>query len=251
MISRDFFKKLATLYHTSEYPNVVREYCQHLLLSELYKLKGAENLLFKGGTALRILYGSPRFSEDLDFSLLEVKSHHCKTWIENLLTQCLASIEQIGIHMELGAKPGPTSDGYYGEVVFRFPDYSPLLISLNISLRNGTGKHSEIDSVANDFVPIYNIVHLSQKKLVEEKIFGALLERKKPRDFYDLYFIMRKGMLTPFQKKRLVGFKNVILSVAKTMNFKHELSVFLPIHQQNIIRDFNKILVQELERQLA
>jgi len=251
MISQSFFKKLATLYRTNEYPNVVREYCQHLFLSELYKLKGAENLLFKGETALRILYGSPRFSEDLDFSLFGVESRHRKTWIENLLTQCLASIEQIGIRVELGAKPGPTSEGYYGEIIFRFHDYSPLLISINISSRSGAKKYSEIDSVANDFIPVYNIIHLSQEALVEEKIFGALLGRKKPRDFYDLYFIMRKGMITPSQKKRLIGSKNIILSTAKTMNFKNELSVFLPIYQQNIIRDFNKILAQELGRQLT
>jgi len=52
MISQDTIKKLAIRYHTSEFPNVSREYLQHLFLSALYKISGAEKLLFKGGTAL-------------------------------------------------------------------------------------------------------------------------------------------------------------------------------------------------------
>lgn len=41
--------------------NIVREYCQHLFLSYLYQEPKSEKLLFKGGTALRIIFGSPRF----------------------------------------------------------------------------------------------------------------------------------------------------------------------------------------------
>ena len=39
-----------------------------IFLSYLYQEPGSEKLLFKGGTALRIVFKSPRFSEDLDFS---------------------------------------------------------------------------------------------------------------------------------------------------------------------------------------
>ena len=69
MISLDAIRKLAIQCRTSEYPNIVREYFQHLFLSQLYRMEKSDNLLFKGGTALRIIYGSPRFSEDLDFSI--------------------------------------------------------------------------------------------------------------------------------------------------------------------------------------
>ena len=67
MITQDAIKKLAIQYRTSEFPNIVREYFQHLFLSQLYRMEKADSLLFKGGTALKIIYGSPRFSEDLDF----------------------------------------------------------------------------------------------------------------------------------------------------------------------------------------
>lgn len=45
-----------------------RDYIQHLFLYLLYSASRREDvgLHFKGGTALRIVYHSPRFSEDLD-----------------------------------------------------------------------------------------------------------------------------------------------------------------------------------------
>ena len=93
------------------------------------------------------------------------------------------------------------------------------------------------------------VVHLPQNELVDEKIFGALRERKKPRDFYDLYFMMRKGMLSPDQKKRLAGIKDEIVTEAKEINFRGELGAFLPANQQAIIRDFMRALEAEIGRQ--
>ena len=48
---------------------VVREYWEILVLKGLYDSPYGRKLIFKGGTALRLAYDSPRFSEDLDFSL--------------------------------------------------------------------------------------------------------------------------------------------------------------------------------------
>lgn len=50
---------------------IVREEYEILLLKELFESKFASGLIFKGGTALRLCYGSPRFSEDLDFTLVK------------------------------------------------------------------------------------------------------------------------------------------------------------------------------------
>ena len=43
------------------------EYIQHELLDSLFKQEQSRYLSFIGGTALRIVYGGSRFSEDLDF----------------------------------------------------------------------------------------------------------------------------------------------------------------------------------------
>lgn len=251
MITQETIRRLAIQYRASEFPNIVREYFQHLFLSQLYRLEKSNNLLFKGGTALRIIYGSPRFSEDLDFSIFRVEQYTRKKFIEDLFTTALVEIEKTGIKIELGAKPDKTAEGYYGDAIFQIYDYPPISTAINISARNGRDIRGEIDSVANDFVPTYNVFHLPQESLVNEKIFDALLSRRKARDFYDLYFIMRKGILSLEQKVRLNEKKVDIIKNAEKADFYAELSVFLPQDQQAIIRDFKNNLVKELNRQLS
>lgn len=227
MILPETLEKLSKQYQMGIFPNIVREYFQHIFLGELYKLRGAEKVLFKGGTALRIVYGSPRFSEDLDFSLVGVPQKELKVFIEEVFLKVLAEIERTGIKVELGEKIGPTRGGYFGVATFRMFDYPPVGVEINVSGRDSANDISgEVDSVANDFVLAYTLTHLPQKELVEEKIFGALLERKKPRDFYDLYFTLRRGMVSTEQKKKLGAVKNGILTDAKNINFRAELGTF-------------------------
>lgn len=54
-----------------DYENALKEIMQEIALLGLWRAKFFEHALFYGGTALRILYKLPRFSEDLDFSLLK------------------------------------------------------------------------------------------------------------------------------------------------------------------------------------
>lgn len=53
-----------------DYAHAVREILQELALLGLWRSKFFEHAAFYGGTALRVLYGLDRFSEDIDFSLL-------------------------------------------------------------------------------------------------------------------------------------------------------------------------------------
>jgi len=100
-------------------------------------------------------------------------------------------------------------------------------------------------------VPTYTVIHLPQSELVEEKIFGALVERKKPRDFYDLYFMLRSRMLSADHKNRLGKLQKMILNEISKTDFKSELSAFLPADQQAVARDFQRALRNEMERQLS
>ncbi len=54
-----------------DYVRALREILQEIALLGLWRSKFFEKGAFYGGTALRILYGLDRFSEDLDFSLLQ------------------------------------------------------------------------------------------------------------------------------------------------------------------------------------
>jgi len=58
-----------------DYINALKEIFQEISLLGLWRAKFYEKAAFYGGTALRILYGLDRFSEDLDFSLLKPEKH--------------------------------------------------------------------------------------------------------------------------------------------------------------------------------
>lgn len=55
----------------NDYQNAVREIVQEIALLGLWRTPFYDHAAFYGGTALRIFHGLQRFSEDLDFSLLQ------------------------------------------------------------------------------------------------------------------------------------------------------------------------------------
>lgn len=57
-----------------DYEAALLEIIQEITLLGLWRSKFFEHAVFYGGTALRILYGLDRFSEDLDFSLISKNS---------------------------------------------------------------------------------------------------------------------------------------------------------------------------------
>ena len=66
-----------------DYENALKEIIQEISLLGLWRSKFFEKAAFYGGSALRILYGLDRFSEDLDFSLLKKDegfslAHYCR-----------------------------------------------------------------------------------------------------------------------------------------------------------------------------
>jgi len=56
--------------------NVAREYLQARILGALQRAGAMIPLAFHGGTALRFLYASPRYSEDLDFALERARDQY-------------------------------------------------------------------------------------------------------------------------------------------------------------------------------
>jgi len=237
MLSQNTIQTIAKKLQTTQL-NIRREYVQHLFLSYLYKEDQADNLLFKGGTAFRIIYNSPRFSEDLDFStsIRDIQQ------IENMIGAALEEIEREGVQTEI-VESKKTTGGYLGIAAFRLQE-DVLDVQLEISQRKDV-KKGELVTIVGDFIPSYTIVRLSQQQLIAEKM-RALQTRKKPRDYYDLYFILRAGLLAPKERQVLKQIIKTIPSV--DINFKHELEKFLPHSHFPIIKDFKKILIQEISR---
>ncbi|HBU08135.1 MAG: hypothetical protein A2321_00350 [Omnitrophica WOR_2 bacterium RIFOXYB2_FULL_45_11] len=245
MIEKRQVQKLAQTWQTTV-DNVVREYFQQLFLSRLYQEKGSDSLLFKGGTALRIIWQSPRFSEDLDFTGVHIAIKE----IEALMEEALTKIEMEGVQTEI-IESKSTSGGYLAIFKFETTEYKSS-IQVEVSLRNGKKGIGTAALIQSDLVAPYTLIHLKEEVFVAEKI-RACLTRGKARDFYDLYFILRSRMAFKeafIQDKQL---KAKILDVVKSgkLDFKRELKAFLPVNQHMIIKGFPNTLVVEIERNLA
>ena len=244
MIEAKTLEQLSNRYQTT-IGNIVREYLQHLFLSLLYQEKGSESLLFKGGTALRIVWQSPRFSENLDFTGSKISTAQ----IESLLEIVLSKIERQGIRTDI-EESKETSGGYLAIFHFRTDEYDSG-IQVEISRRAGLKNVGVASLVNSDLLPPYILIHLNEKRLVSEKI-QACLTRGKARDFYDLYFILRSRLAFSDTFSKDKSLKTKLLSVIqhKKLDIKSELKRFLPVSQHLLLRNFKSTLVSEIERYL-
>ncbi len=91
-----------------DYVNAIREILQQLALLGLWRAKFFEHAAFYGGTALRILHGLDRYSEDLDFSLFKPDARFKLGDYGNALQQELASFG-FDVHFETRAKSNDTA----------------------------------------------------------------------------------------------------------------------------------------------
>jgi len=222
--------------------NIVREYCQHLFLSYLYQEPGSEKLLFKGGTALRIIFQSPRFSEDLDFSGFNVR--HAE--IERIITNTLSNIEKSGLMVDI-KESKKTSGGYLAILIFKIEEYITK-IQVEISLRGGGQIFGTRAIIQNDFIPAYTLVHLPTEYLISQKI-EALLDRKKPRDFFDYYYLLSGNYAIAKKKNNL---QSVLALLEKSkIDFRSELRRFLPASQARHMKDFRKILIGKINNYIG
>lgn len=238
MLSSDKLRELAVKKQTTGL-NVRREYIQHIILSYFYQQPQSGNIFFKGGTALRFIYNSPRFSEDLDFS---TPSSDIAA-IENAVQNALTEVEREGIGTEI-VESKPTTGGYLAIIEFHLAR-EKIAAQIEISFRDNKAQ-GEIVTIASDFVPPYTIMALAEEQLVKQKI-RALLLRRKPRDFYDLYFILRKEHLLPPQEKTILPQVLKTLRESK-ISFNKELAQFLPRSHWPIIKDFKSILEREIQK---
>lgn len=236
MLDAISLKKFSDRFQTSEL-NVAREYCQHLFLSYLYEQPHSEKLCFKGGTALRVVLQSPRFSEDLDFTALYISKHQIEICFINVLER----FHQENIPAEL-EEAKETTGGYLGRARFTLLNRE-VTIQIELSKRPGKPIHGDAAVIQNVYIPPYTITHLPVSFIIEGKI-QALLNRQKPRDFYDYFFLLHGNY--PLVKEKDVLQKVLELLKHEKIEFRRELKEFLPKSQAMLLRDFPNILEQKI-----
>ncbi len=93
--------KKYSCHNRQDYENALKEIVQEIALLGLSRAKFFEHAAFYGGTALRILYGLDRFSEDLDFSLLKSNKNFS---LEPYIHAIAEEINSTGLQVKISKK---------------------------------------------------------------------------------------------------------------------------------------------------
>jgi predicted nucleotidyltransferase component of viral defense system len=239
MIDKKFLQDYATKEGTS-LDNILREYVQHLFLRNFYTKSDSRSFLFKGGTALKLVFGSPRFSEDLDFTGIKNSTHY-----EEILQDCLLMLSTEGIKVEL-IESKPTSGGHLAIIKVKLVG-GEVEIQNQISFRPRGRVVSESLVVTSNIVPAYNIYMLDRKIVVAEKV-KALIDRAKPRDFFDLYFILRDQELRHHLQLNEMQREKIFANLEKQRKeeLARELKRLLPRSFWPVVADLPSALKREL-----
>ncbi len=177
MISKEMLLKIAKKKGLTNKEHIEKDYFQDLILFHI--CKKTNQLVFKGGTCLYKLYGLPRFSEDLDFSITgKIDS---ETVIRNVADTLGAKITDVK----------KMKNSLIMKLVFGGILTSRNSLRIDISLSNAVFAYD-----VKNYVPTYIDINpfslraLDLKEILAEKIH-AILAREKARDLYDLFFLLR------------------------------------------------------------
>jgi predicted nucleotidyltransferase component of viral defense system len=199
MLTRTQIQRLAQRNHIGMQAQE-RDYLQHLLLMLLYSRSQA--LIFKGGTALRLVYRGGRYSEDLDFSVLAsgdsvgaaVRSAEFRTLWQAVVTDLHDFGAEGEIRNTWEGEVGLSFDVSYQGPLYDGRDRSKGKVRVDISLRDEplTTRRELVRSEYDDVRP-FVVTVLSPDHLLAEKV-RALLVRAKPRDLYDVWLLIEQGV---------------------------------------------------------
>lgn len=244
MINQSNIIELATREQTTEL-NIVREYLQHLFLRSLYKKEGSDRFLFKGGTAIRIIFRGSRYSEDLDFSIPRLS----QIQIEDILTPTFLDLSKEGVTSNMQIHDAtPTGGGYLADIELDILGYT-VRITFNLQIKEDPKWLEPQAHVITTplFLPSYSLMALKDELIVHEKI-QALIERHKARDVFDAYFFARDQHLRQF----LPHDPETLQRIDKALNevtehdLESDLKPFLPRNYQSVIKQLKDSVRTEL-----
>jgi len=233
---------------------VVREYIQSLFLKELYEEKFSENIFFKGGTAIRLVLGGTRFSEDLDFTVIGEESD-----FNQFILPFFTKLEkQYGFTFK--KRKSVAGQKYL------LTDNSSLIkggvfISLDFSFREAVLRQSK--SVVSSIYPVIFtsfVYHLAAEEILAEKV-RAILTRQQGRDIYDLWYLLSQNtqLDTHLVKEKLNYYQIdqfssddilVRIELMSKEQFIIDLRPFVPISEREKLGELFEFVVAFLRQKL-
>lgn len=192
---------------------IVREEVEMIFLNELAENELSTKVAFYGGTALRLVYNSPRFSEDIDLiELKKIDFNKFSKFIKGLAER------QGWILSDLKNKRKTIF------ALFKIRDKNlkhPFFLKIEIykpdQKINLATKLNLIKSPISVLSPLLLTVTLEELKRLKE---AAIADRKKARDIFDLWYIS--------QSLRINFTLPPLTPKFKEREFRNELQVFLP-----------------------
>lgn len=217
---------------------VFRKYLQLLFLNYLYKEKDSQRIYFKGGTCLHLLYLSPRFSEDLDFST-DLPKLKIKKIIKKVVEEIQKEISGISLIFIYSGQNSLRYKIKYQGREFKYP----LTLRLDFILEKAilTPRVLKIETkFPIAFLSL--ITALNKEEILTEKI-RAFLIRAKGRDIFDLWFLLSENISLK---------KNVLEKKLKPVKLKFQQELFLEklkkYPQKIIERDLSPFLPRNYRR---
>ncbi len=169
---------------------LLREYLQCKILQAVFESKKASKLAFLGGTALRIVYGNSRFSEDIDLDNFDLSWQE----FEEVIQRVKRFFELEGFEIEVKN----VAKGAY-RCYMRFPE---LLYEQGISPYRQEKILIQVDTAAQGFeyqpeirilnkFDVFTEIRVTPLNvLLSQKIYTAVnRKRAKGRDFFDITFL--------------------------------------------------------------
>lgn len=208
--------------------SILKEYLQYKILNSVFNSKYADKLAFLGGTALRIVYGSTRFSEDLDFDNFNLNE---KEFMDlSKIIKADLTLEGLGIEVNAATK-----NAY--RLKIRIPK---LLFDSGLSLMSEHKILIQVDTVPQHFKyepekPLLNkfevftqINAVPKDLLLSQKIYASVnRKRVMGRDFFDIVFLCGIGAKPDFAYlKKNIGIdtredlKKYMLKKVADLNFE-------------------------------
>lgn len=179
--------------------NRLREALHHLLLQEIDRKAGFQDLCFVGGTALRVLYQLDRFSEDLDFSTSrQVRSSF---QLATLVRALQVALEGYGFVCETTAVKSVGAvhscffrfTGLLGAIDPAFRKGQKLAVKCEVDTRPPVGAVETVSPVTG--AHLYTVRHYDLPSLFAGKLHAVLYRQfTKGRDLYDFLWYVGKNV---------------------------------------------------------
>ena len=180
--------------------NGLREVMQEVALAGLYRGGFFDKAAFYGGTCLRIFYGLPRFSEDLDFSLLESDANFS---LEPYFKAVREEFSALGLDVEISAKKKTVRTGIESAFLksdtrlFSFAVHADKTIKIKFEVDTlpPLGFSTEEKLLLQPFsfyVKCFSLPDLFAGKM-HALLFRNWKNRVKGRDWFDFEWHVRKG----------------------------------------------------------